>query len=228
VLQIEQFTNAKVDVEIHVERKKFEDLNEDLFKRALIPVEECLKEANLSAEEIDEVVMVGGSSRMPKIRQILSQFFNGKHMRMRINPDEAIAYGAAIQAAICTEEYSGNIHISEITPISLGVDVRLVEMDIIIPKNTKIPCSMSKRYVTMYDNQDGMDVKVYQGECESDKHKNTLLGKFTLDGITLAPAGKTAAIITLTLDEDGILHVKAVEEGKGNNQMSLTITKNVM
>jgi molecular chaperone DnaK (HSP70) len=150
-------------------------------------------------------------------------------MKMRINPDEAIAYGAAVQAAICTGEYKGYINISEITPISLGVgNLTTGELSIIIGKNTQIPATHKSTYTTSSDLQDSMKFPVYQGECVEDEFKNTKIGEFTLTGIRQAPKGETKSEVTFTIDEDGILHVTAEEKGNTRNKKSITITKNVM
>ncbi|KAF4526930.1 hypothetical protein B566_EDAN015979 [Ephemera danica] len=217
---------AGSDLSATVSRKKFEEINSDLFSRALQPIEECLKDANLSKSDIDEVVLAGGSSHMPKMQQMLRHFFDDKPLNASINPDEAIAHGAALQAAILTGQCTIKLSIKDITPFSLGIEVKGEKISIIINKRSQIPCKETSQYITTVDNQTEVLISVYQGENVDEADENTKLGKFTLNNVTARKAGETKIDVTFEIDEDGILNVTASEVGMENTN-SIVLSKKV-
>lgn len=221
-------TQAMIDVDSLAEgedfsftmtRAKFEELCNDLFKKCLVPVEKVLKDSGLSKTDIQEVVLVGGSTRIPAVQKILSNYFNGKELCKSINPDEAVAYGAAVQAAALTkkdikEGDKLDITVMNVTPLSLGVEAAGGIMAPIVKRNSVIPCKKSMPFSTHADNQPGATIKVYEGERQFTKDNN-LLGVFQLNGIPPAPRGVPKINITFDIDPDGILQVTATEEGSG-------------
>jgi heat shock protein 1/8 len=215
-IEIEKFIEETKPFQYEITRKEYEDITKDLVSRVLEPVEKCIEEAKISKNDIQEIILVGGSSRIPSVQKTLTEFFNGKELNKEINPDEAIAYGAALQAAqlkdSCTEKFT----IHDITPFSLGTSVIGNRLDIIIPKNEILPATVTKTYATTSDNQRIMTVDVFQGEYIKDISKNLKIGDFTINNLTKAPRGLTKIDITFALDHDGVLHVTAKEVGTSN------------
>ena len=192
-IEIDAFCDGEDFVET-ISRALFEQLNDDFFNLTIKILKETIKDSKLNISEIDDVILIGGSTRIPKIQTLLKNFFNGKQGQQTINPDEAVAYGAAIQAAMlsdCANQKEGllDLQFIDATPLSLGIDVRGTEMSVIIPKNTNIPCSMTGNYTTLYHNQKSIHIGVYEGERLLTKD-NYLLGEFNLDGIEDGVAGK--------------------------------------
>ncbi|CAI0453820.1 unnamed protein product [Linum tenue] len=203
-------------------RAKFEELNSDLFERTMEVVNSTLKDAKVeNKEQIDEIVLVGGSTRIPKVREMLKKAFDGKEPSKGINPDEAVAYGAAILGANLTTDRPGAI-LFDVTPLSLGIATLGDLMSVVVPRNTPIPTKKSRGgYVTISDQQTSQVFRVYQGE-RSLTNDCLLLGRFILTGITPAPRGDVRMEVTFEVDADGILTVTAKEEATGNSK-SLTI-----
>jgi L1 cell adhesion molecule like protein len=208
------------DLNITISRSKFEELCQENFKRCIIPLEQALKDSKLSKSEIDEVIMIGGSTRIPYVREIVQKFFNGKQLRVDVNPDEAVATGAAIQAAILNGQMDitlDGLVLVDVTPLSLGIEARNNEMSIIIERNTTIPCACTKIYSTNTDNQRSVKIKVFEGERPLTKD-NTLLGTFELVELPPMPRGVPRIKVTFEIDVNGILHVVATEETTGKSK----------
>ncbi|XP_021718200.1 heat shock 70 kDa protein 18-like [Chenopodium quinoa] len=207
-----------------ISRARFEKLNKDLFMNCLDPVEKCLKDAKLERSDIDDVVLVGGSTRIPKVQKLLQGFFNGKELCKGINPDEAVAYGAAFHAAILAgvDSSSKNAVLVDVTPLSFGFKINSGTMSVVIPRNTPIPSKKTKIYTTCVDNQTSVLIRVYEGEspCAED---NNLLGSFVLHGIPPARAHIPKIVQCINIDENGILTVTAEDKSTGNkNQLTIT------
>ena len=213
-----------IDFSQRLTRAKFEELNADLFKKTLAPIERVMSDSGFKKTDIDEIILVGGSTRIPKIQQLVKDYFNGKEISRGVNPDEAVAYGAAVQAGVLSNEdgTADELVIVDVTPLTMGIETVGGVMTKIISKDAVIPTKKSQTFTTYQDNQEQVTISVYEGERPMVKD-NHLLGQFNLGGIPAAPRGTPQIEVTFELDQNGILTVTAKDTAQDKEE-SITIT----
>ncbi|KAK7043652.1 Heat shock protein ssb1 [Paramarasmius palmivorus] len=225
---VTQTTVEGEDFSANITRARFEEINAALFKSTLEPVEKVLKDAKMPRDKVDDIVLVGGSTRIPKIQSLVSEYFGGRQLNKSINPDEAVAYGAAVQAAVLTgqtSEQTKDLLLLDVAPLSLGVAMQGDVFGVVVPRNTPIPTNKSRTFTTVEDNQTTVTFPVYEGE-RTQCRDNRLLGEFELTGIPPMPRGTAELVTTFEVDANGLLKVSAMDRASGR-KASISITNSV-